>query len=416
MTRPTFVGLIVAALTMLTSAAGFAGQVANFERELDLLAQGRPLPRRISGAKNRVAVFTYEDPSGTGLGDAVATLMAGEILLRSQVNSIGVILYEGSLRPSADDPLSYFDKVDKIANAQEVTLAVWGLIRRMGDTVRIDSFVQLPRATTERYFRWSIRLPARMGGSELVAHVKPDRVLAQRLTLPADAIPRVEQAAASLRRLRRTKEDDAPISAQLRLDKTFWLEKRESDWVLINTGQGRGWVRAAGHCTADCRPLLSAAKFAGQLLAFADRRANPKKYDHLSDEAYAVRDQIRTLEALGRPTADDIKQANDYTRQWLSPSRVTASATGAAFENIRALLRVAIDLKRAARHADVNDYEHLRINKEKARNIGFDLAEASQRDPRNTDILRNLEVLFTYAGDLERAQLAHDLAARSGAR
>jgi hypothetical protein len=49
--------------------------------------------------------------------------------------------------------------------------------------------------------------------------------------------------------------------------------------------------------------------------------------------------------------------------------------------------------------------------------VGFvadSLARASQYDPRNTDVLANLGVLFDYLGDDDRAALALRLAAQYG--
>jgi hypothetical protein len=53
------------------------------------------------------------------------------------------------------------------------------------------------------------------------------------------------------------------------------------------------------------------------------------------------------------------------------------------------------------------------LDRRTLRSIAFRLAEASLEDPRNTDVLHNLAVLFEYAGDTERAALAGRLAEES---
>ena len=46
-------------------------------------SSGWSLPQQeTAGANLRIAVFTYEDPDSTGLGEALATLMSHQILLK----------------------------------------------------------------------------------------------------------------------------------------------------------------------------------------------------------------------------------------------------------------------------------------------------------------------------------------------
>ena len=55
-------------------------------------------------------------------------------------------------------------------------------------------------------------------------------------------------------------------------------------------------------------------------------------------------------------------------------------------------------------------YNQIQLSKRGARDQAYALAKISLSDPRNPDLLHNLAVLFAYAGDGERADLARQLA------
>lgn len=60
--------------------------------------------------KTRVAVFTFDDPDRTGLGDSISFLLAKKLLYSALVSSFAVVNYsQGAER---DQMGSYFDKVD----------------------------------------------------------------------------------------------------------------------------------------------------------------------------------------------------------------------------------------------------------------------------------------------------------------
>ena len=52
------------------------------------------------------------------------------------------------------------------------------------------------------------------------------------------------------------------------------------------------------------------------------------------------------------------------------------------------------------------------VPRETLRPIAFDLADALQQDPGNADVLHNLSVLFSCAGDEGRARRARELAGK----
>jgi hypothetical protein len=380
-------------------------------QDLDRL-QNERVEIHIPGAAYRVAVFTFEDPDGTGLGNALASLISREVLLRSSIGSIGVLRYEGSLASSPSEPLSYFDKVELLTGAQGVTLAVWGMIRRSGGRVSIDTSVQLPTATLDSRFGWSLRLPDAMGGKTLVARASPSRLLVQRHEMSWGAAVAMATSMKDRDALRAFPADSAPVIATLPVGEVYSVTRREGDWVRLTTKDVSGWVRASGHCTLECAALLDASGFAVDLLSFMSNHTLPKERIRLSVDAQAFLAQLTLFEryAVARPTRFDPK-AFQLLARWLK--RDNSFAGGAAFANVYALAKLSEELSLATRlsqHQSV-PYEDIKLPPLPIQKIAFDLAEASVGDPRNKDVLTNLSILFEYANDTERAALATRLAA-----
>ena len=240
------------------------------KQELELLKQGR-LTQHIPGARQRIAVFTFEDPERTGLGDALAALTGRAILIESSFESLGVLRYQGDLAPEAPGAPSYFDKVDQIVEAQHVSLAVWGRVRRSKESLLIDAYVQLPSDVVETYFTWSLELPQEMGGRELVVRLRPSRIVVQRLELSEASIPALLRAAAGMDALRAQPAIEAAVSSRLPQGRTYSLQERRGDWVLLRVDEGlQGWAQRPS-CPGDCGAVLSTGVFAGAMLRFIAR-------------------------------------------------------------------------------------------------------------------------------------------------
>lgn len=423
----------VAFLGLSTSSAM---EIRSAEEELRHLDVARTLPRRIPGAEFRTAVFTYEDPDGTGLGDAVGALAARHILIRSGVSSIGVIHYEGSIGPGKNDRLSYFDKVEKLTAAQKVSLAVWGVIRHLGKEIVIDTYAQIPEPSLAEHFTWELKLPSGTGGRTLRARLRPDRIHVQRLRVPAEARAQIADAGAAHDMLRRSPAAGADVVGRLPRDEIFFIKDRSGDWALLKTRSGlEGWVPVESHCVGGCRPLLDASGFAGRLLAYmSNRERMPEATEALTADALAIEEQLRALNALSSGITSQVTDdAFQIAQRWTGPERWTGkddrtgidrgSGTppgGAAFANIRALAKMTLELHKQVREAiEQNDnlsvseaYESVALDREWVASVAYELAEASLYDPRNLDVLENLEVLFAYAGERDRAQLAKSLSDR----
>jgi hypothetical protein len=400
------------------AAQSFAGIDASFDEQLNILAQGKTPQRLIPGAKYRVAMITYEDPDGTGLGDTVAALAAREVLTNSGVSSIGVIFFREGVSPSAGSNLGYFDKVERVTAAQGVKLAVWGVIRKAGKGVEISTYTQVPRPALEQHFTWRLRLPAAMGGRELLARLRPDRILVQRLQLDTAGVAGLRSAAETIGQLRKHPRMDDPVTARLPMDDIYYVTNREGNWVRLATKSGiDGWAPTRGHCVGPCGELLRAAAFAGGVLRYMASGHVPEGGGALTEEARAVSDQLDALNLLADGTMEKLFRIERITRRWQEGQAVPPG--GGAFGNIQALSVLSIALKeqflsrarRGASNAELaNTYDQITVNKEGARRQAFDLAKVSLADPRNPELMHNIAVLFAYAGEPERAALAQRLA------
>jgi hypothetical protein len=195
----------------------------------------------------------------------------------------------------------------------------------------------------------------------------------------------------------------------------YWVTRAEGDWIRIATGAHEGWVRVAGHCTGGCAPLLDAARFSAALLQFMQSRRVPEPAATLGADAQAVRAQLLALESLEslRPGQLESRVLRPLAK-WLDPAAMAPG--GAAFANIRALGEVASGLQAALPASDGRAelrFKETRLDPSRAREIAFQLATSALNDPRNADVLQNLSVLFRYAGEARRADLAAKLAAEA---
>jgi hypothetical protein len=433
--------------------------------ELRLLDLGQTPPRHIPGAAFRVAVFTYEDPDGTGLGNEVAALLARTILISSGVSSLGVVRYEGDLAPRRPGDLSYFDKVERVVANQGVSLAVWGRIARSRGGLLVDTYAQVPAETIESRLTWRLRLPGGMGGEQLLARLRPSRFAIQRLQLPPEALNTIRTAAQRLDELRGTPADAAAVVGRLPKEQVYSLLRRQGEWAFVQVQGGPGgWARLPA-CPGECGSFLSAATFAGGLIGYMESGSAPPELPGLTLEAQAVRDQLLALDALNDPRL--VGRSMDLTKSWSARVQTPLGARrgtplppgGAAAANAAALARVSRlllsgfsaayeetrpqleTLRQAVREGRLKPpvgvtmgpaafeatgfrflspldvglvYDRVTVARESLRSIAFELVDAALLDPRNPELLRNITVLFRSAGDGERAAKADRLAKQAG--
>ncbi len=417
--------LIVACWLAAAVPAARGEKQIDVKQELELLKQGR-LTRHIPGAEQRIAVFTFEDPDRTGLGDALAALTGRAILVESSFTSLGVLRYQGDLAPEAPGAPSYFDKVDTIVEAQNVSLAVWGRVRRSKESLLIEAYLQLPSDVVETHFAWSLQLPEKMGGDDLAVRLRPSRIVVQRLELSEASIPALLRAAAGMDALRERPALEAAVSGRLPQGRTYSLQERRGDWVLLRVDERlQGWAQRPS-CPGECGAALATGVFAGAMLRFIADGIEPQTPESLTVEARAALDQMRAFKAMSSPSG--VERSLTLTARWtpapragetkIAPSR----AGGATFSNLHALGRLsqllvedydaAVNRAGGARRLrDETVWNRLEPDRESVRAIADELTEAALLYPGDPDLLNNLAVLFDYVGDPARADKARILAA-----
>lgn len=445
--RPVFSAAAVFLVSLGLSAPLWAGKRVDVNAELRLLDLGQTPPRHIPGASFRVAVFTFEDPDGTGLGDKAAALVERAILTGHSASSLGVLRYEGDLSPRQPGDLGYFDKVERVVASQGVALAVWGRIARSRGALVVDTYAQVPAQTVESRFTWRLRMPHGMGGEQLLARLRPNRFAIQRLRLPLGAADAIGTAARRLDELRGMPAEAAAVVGRLPKEQVYTLLRREGDWVFLQVRGGPGgWARMPS-CPGECGGFLNAATFAGGLIGYQERGSAPPELPGLTPEALAVRDQLLALDGLNEP--ERIGQSIDLMKR----SGAAAAANAAAMARVSGLLMHGFkeayettrpeleSLRQAVREGRLKPpvgvpegpaalrenglqslspldigliYDRTAVDREALRTIAFQLVDAALLDPRNPELLQNIAVLFRSAGDAERAAKADRLAQSAG--
>lgn len=408
--RSIFVLAIATTLALARPAA--AGVEIDAPAELAKLAQGQPVPRHIGEAGHRLAIFTYEDPDGTGLGDLVAGLIAQHILSGGYVRSLGVIRYTGRLTPGPGERgLSYFDRVDRLAAAQAVELSLWGSIRKTPGALRIDTFLQIHDAG-KLGLTWEQPITG-CADAVLRASVRPTRILLERLDLGVAEAAALAGEVGELDRIHAEPSVTAPVVCTIQHDQVVSYRAVQNGWALVLGCNRGGWVNVQPDCGRGCRLLAIAATFAGELLGSKEHASPPLARAGLSTEALAVAEGIALLRSVKvRDSAGGLAIAE----RWIGPGRLVdrdpdtgidrgrgTPPGGAAFANARMCLNI-VGTQRGPALPPVPKAQLL-AEAEK-------LAEALQLDPLNADVLHNLEVLFRCAGDLERAERAKALPRR----
>lgn len=372
--------------------------------DIDSVLAGKAPPLHLPGIKYRVAVFEFEDPDRTGLGSALSTLVAREILLRSQVRSLGVLNYYGSLAPTSKHPQSYFDKVDLVVRAQRASLALWGVVRRDGKSIVVDVQVQLPDPVVAESFSRALVLPRAMGGGTLRASLSPTRMQVQHVRLPLDFSTTLAAMASSGNIVRAAPSRTAAVATRIPKYSALSVAETRGAWSKFVVDGKAGWVQRPTECVRECAQLLGTASFVGALLRFADGGPAPPVSKDLSRDTVVVARQLGVLADLREGT---FRPAEAYLARW---DGGRSSDYGAPYAGLLAIGTIAAALgERADR-----PYDEIRLDDALVRSVASGLARASQDDPRNAQLLENLAVLFRILGDEARAGLASRLAA--GAR
>lgn len=405
--------LLALAMAGAWAPAAQAAMAVDSARQLKLLGEGQPPPLLIGDAHFRVGVFAYDDPGKLGLSEPLAALAASEVLVGSPVSSLGVLRFSDPMAGPPLPELGYFDRIDRLADAQKVTLSIWGVVRQDGGELVVDTYLQIPQPTVELALQVRLRLPRAMGGGELLARIGSDRVLLQRRVLQPSAVAELKAAAARLGELRDEPRDAAPVVRRLPPETVYYLRRVQAPWVLVGAQGGGGWVRSAGHCTGDCAPLLDGPRFVASLLGFIEKRSPLRASDTLHPEARAFADQARAMAAINQPGYDDAgREAAAILARWVVKGGNASAAmppTGAGSANLRLVALLSGEMKKTLNQQGGGDYDSLAIDRSYVQFLAREAADALQYDPRNAELLSNLAVLWAYIGDTRRATLARQL-------
>jgi hypothetical protein len=369
--------------------------------DIDSVLAGRAPPLHLPDAKYRIAVFEFEDPEGTGLGSAVSTLIAREVLLRSGLKSLGVLNYYGSLAPTRKHPQSYFDKVDLVVRAQQASLAIWGVVRRDDTSILVDVQAQLPDPVVAQSYAWELKLPRAMGGEILRARISPTRLQIQQVRMPKEFATTLAAMASAGNIVRAAPSRSAAVTDRIPKYSALSVIETRSAWSKFIVDGKAGWVQGATDCTRECAQLLGTSSFVGALLKFADGGPAPTPSKDLSRDTLVIARQLAVLADL---RSRSFRPAEVYLARWDGGK---ASDFGAPYADFLALSTLADALKQQGDRT----YDEIRLDEVFVRKVATALAQASQDDPRNTEVLDNLAVLFRVLGDERRASLARRLSA-----
>ena len=389
-----------------------AGGTWPLTRHYELAQQGGRARRLIPLLRYRIAVFSFEDPDATGVGEAVSAILAHDLLLRRRNRSQAVLRFvdETSTATSATGP-TYFDKVEAIIAQQEVQIAVWGVVRRSREGgVVVESFVQV----SPQVVRQAFTLEVAAGKGKLVVQAGPDRILAQRLWVPAEALNLLRRSGEDLQQLRRYPRADSPRVGEIPLGTSYSLRKRKADWIEVKSKDLRGWVRSRGYCTGQCQPVLAVSELIQDIIAYL-RMGSVKGEVRLglSEDAQVLLDQLRMLRALEKkqPLLPRVYLLN--LRRCEQGSRHLAPPPGGASScNLWAVARIMhVCWNQPGITACLAD----ETRAVELREIADLLALAAQSDPTNVTVLDNLGFLFEQLGEHDRSRLAKKLAAEARA-
>jgi uncharacterized protein YgiM (DUF1202 family) len=371
--------------------------------DIDSVLAGRAPPLHLPDARYRIAVFEFEDPDGTGLGSAISNLIAREVLLRSGLRSLGVLNYYGSLEPTRRHPQSYFDKVDLVVRAQQASLAIWGVVRRNEKSIVVDVQAQLPDSAVDKSYSWDLTLPRAMGGETLHARISPTRMLVQHVSMPMEFGTTLVAMARASNTVRTAPSQTAAVATRVPRYSALTVTETRDGWSKFVVDGKAGWIKGTTDCTRECAQLLSTASFIGALLKFAEGGAAPTISKNLSRDTLVLARQLAVLSDLRK---NEFWPAEDYLSRWDGGK---ANDYGAPYADLLALSELADEL-----HKQVGrPYDEIRLDDAILRRIAKGLAQASQDDPRNTEVLDNLAVLFRVLHDERRASLASRLSAEA---
>jgi hypothetical protein len=188
----------------------------------------------------------------------------------------------------------------------------------------------------------------------------------------------------------------AAVAARIPRYSALTVTETRGAWSKFMVDGKAGWVQGTSECTRECAQLLSTASFVGALLKFSEGGAAPAVSRNLSRDTLVIARQLAVLSDLRRK---EFWPAETYLSRWDGGK---ANDYGAPYADLLALSALADELHKQGD----GSYDAIRLDDAFVRRIAKGLALASQDDPRNTEVLDNLAVLFRVLRDEARAGLA----------
>lgn len=361
-------------------------EIKHLEDSLERLADQ---PRFFSAAKNRVAVFTLDDPDNTGIGDAISFLISKALLFSAPVSSYGIVNYQSGVEQPDDNGRSYYDKVEKITEGQAYLFSIWGKISANKNTVTIEIFGQIDNRLDPFYRR--VRLPQAMGGGSLTARVNANRFKIQTIRLSRESLGLFGVTSEQVRTLRAEPSRSSPVVDTLTEGKVHVIVSGRGPWVeLAIQGGERGWTSVEEYCFDECKQLLTAVRYTNNFIAMTSNQGRLQQTPDVDHRAANAKRQLAALGSVDRFPVSALKIA-----------RGESPETG--YASIRAIAEIAIELERRGTETR---FDEIRLEQSFVRDVADQLARASLATPKDLDILANLVVLFDYLEDYSRRDLA----------
>jgi hypothetical protein len=402
---------------------GLLREIYDLERQLDsarkvitnfreTISRGEHT-RFFPDVRNRIAVFTFDDPHGIGLGDSVSFLLSKKLLFSRRVSSFAIVNYQQGVDRPAQGGRAYFDQVDAVTQDQGFLLALWGRLSKVQNGVQIETFLQVPADVDQSRYLRTVQLPKAMGGGVLRARLRPDRVLLQRIEIGSDDVAALQETARQVATLRAEPDKAAKVTGTLGEGKDYAREytvvESRGGWVRLRFRDGGGgWTSVDAFCVGICEKLLDVAAFTNDIVALTAGGARRDVPRSVTREAGAMSDQLAALSSI--PT--DPNAALGIAARWTAVRSAAPPPGGASFANLSAIATVRRELDRAR----TKNFDAVRLSRATVQGIAESLAKASVADPGNLEVLENLAVLFGYLGDTTRRQLALSIAESIKAR
>ncbi len=291
-------------------------------------------------ARNRVAVFTLDDPDGLGIGDDLSYILAKQLLFSTRAQSYAVVNFQQGAAPQAPGELAYFDKVERLTRDQGYAMALWGRLARTRDGgVLVSLFGQaFPQFGDQPRFAYRVSLPTPRGEQWLTAELTHDRFKLAQFTLSSAFVERLPALAEGVRSLRASPRVRSEVVGTLTAEAPHYIANSRGDWVRMQVrGGASGWTSVRALCPRECRTLLDAVTFANEVVAAGDGRSPRPPADTLSADTQLVYEELAALNALSR-------EKYDRVRAYAERSRATPRQN-AGLANIAAVATIAEGLE-----------------------------------------------------------------------